>query len=355
MQKSRPTQKPNAALFDVQALLVWYDRHARNLPWRVSPQQRELGVRPDPYRVWLSEIMLQQTTVFTVREYFGRFTSLWPRVEDLANAPLNDVLAAWAGLGYYARARNLHAAAQKVAFELNGKFPDNDLELRTLPGIGPYTSAAIAAICHDERVAVVDGNVDRVMARQLLLSRPVRDEKPAIKDAVQALVPERAGDFAQAMMDLGATICAPRVANCDRCPLEPDCAAAVLPDPAIYPVKPEKAVKPTRFGHAYVMANAEGDVWLRRRPDKGLLAKMTEVPGSAWDAVPPLADYPVDGAWQKRGDVVHVFTHFRLELQVWYLQAPIARPMNEGWWSALDLVQGEALPTLYRKVLAVVG
>src|SRR5690606_4330588 len=201
------------------AVLAWYDRHARVLPWRVGPADRRAGKRPDPYRVWLSEVMLQQTTVAAVQRYYARFTALWPAVTDLAAAPLAAVLVEWAGLGYYARARNLHACALAVVDRHGGVFPATAAGLLALPGIGPYTSAAIAAIAADEPVAVVDGNVERVLARYLALPVPVRDAKPEIRAAVQASVPSRAGDFAQALMDLGATICTPRVALCALCPL----------------------------------------------------------------------------------------------------------------------------------------
>ncbi|HEX4298737.1 MAG TPA: A/G-specific adenine glycosylase, partial [Devosia sp.] len=211
------------APLDGAALLAWYDRHARVLPWRTGPADRARGVRPDPYRVWLSEIMLQQTTVAAVGKYYARFLSLWPTVADLAAAPLEAILVEWAGLGYYARARNLHACAQAVVERFGGAFPGTSAELLALPGIGPYTAAAIAAIACDEPVAVVDGNVDRVLARYLALPVPVRDAKDVIRAAVQAAVPPRAGDFAQALMDLGATICAPRIANCLICPLAEGC------------------------------------------------------------------------------------------------------------------------------------
>ena len=352
MPNPPPAQHP--VPLDAEAVLDWYDVHARDLPWRVAPADRARGVRPDPYRVWLSEIMLQQTSVAVVREYYARFTALWQDIASLAAAPLDAVLREWAGLGYYARARNLHACAQAITVNHGGRFPANAAELLALPGIGPYTAAAIAAICFDERVAVVDGNVDRVLARYLALDVPVRDAKDLIRGTVQAAVPARAGDFAQALMDLGATICAPRAANCLLCPLRPGCRGT-RGDPLAYPVKPAKAERPTRYGHAFVMRDAAGDVYLRARPPTGLLAGMTEPPVSAWTEAPQPAAFPVVADWRRAGQVVHVFTHFRLELEIW--SAAIADPMQlaEGWWSAPAALGGEALPSVFRKALAAAG
>lgn len=342
------------APIDAAAVLAWYDRHARDLPWRVSPADRAQGIRPDPYRIWLSEVMLQQTTVAAVRRYFLRFSSLWPTVFDLAAAPLDSVLREWAGLGYYARARNLHACAQAVVARHGGAFPDTAAQLQDLPGIGAYTSAAIAAICFDEPIAVLDGNLDRVLARYLALPVPVRDAKDTLRAVLQAAVPTRAGDFAQAMMDLGATICAPRNAACLLCPLQPGCRAAHTPDPTIYPIKPAKPDRPVRRGHAYVMLDEAGDVYLQSRVAKGLLGGMTEVPGSDWLEQAPPPVYPIAANWLHRGQVVHVFTHFRLELDVWLAQVD-GTTLDGGWWSGRDALAAEALPTLYRKVLAASG
>ena len=339
---------------DANAVLAWYDRHARTLPWRISPADRGRGVRPDPYRVWLSEIMLQQTTVAAVGKYYARFLSLWPTVADLAAAPLEAVLVEWAGLGYYARARNLHACAEAVVARFGGKFPKTSPELLTLPGIGPYTAAAIAAISFDEPIAVVDGNVDRVLARYLALPVPVREAKDAIRTTVQAAVPARAGNFAQALMDLGATLCAPRIANCLICPLAEGCAGRRL-DPLVFPVKAEKPERPTRYGHAFVMLDADGDVFLRTCADTGLLAKMTGTPVSDWtgDESPPA--YPVRASWRHRGQVVHVFTHFRLELEIWSATIPDPAILADGWWADPRELHTEALPTVFRKALAMAG
>lgn len=343
----------NHAIPDAAAVLAWYDRHARTLPWRVSPADRAAGKRPNPYHVWLSEIMLQQTTIAAVGKYFAAFTSLWPTVHDLAAAPLDDVLVQWAGLGYYARARNLHACAQAVVARHNGVFPTSAAALRDLPGIGDYTSAAIAAICHDEQVAVIDGNVDRVMARFLALPKPVRDEKPLIRARVQSAVPKRAGDFAQAMMDIGATVCAPRRANCLICPLEPDCAATRTANPLAFPVAAPKSEKPRRFGHAFVIRHPDGPVFLRQRGPKGLLAKMTEVPGSDWLSAEAPASFPFSGAWSASGEITHTFTHFHLTLSVWSITAD--NPLDEGWWADSARLGSEALPSLFRKVLLAAG
>lgn len=354
MTKTATKPPADSQPIDAAALLHWYDRHARDLPWRVSPADRTSGVLPDPYSVWLSEIMLQQTTVATVGAYFRRFIVRWPNVRAMAAAPLDDVLAEWAGLGYYARARNLHACAQKIVDEHNGRFPTSAIELQELPGIGPYTSAAIAAICFDEQVAVIDGNVDRVMARYLALNVPVRDAKPQIRAEVQKAVPARAGDFAQAMMDLGASLCAPRAASCLLCPIAVGCEGTATGQPTDFPIKPVKPERPVRYGHAFIIANASGEIWLRQRPEKGLLAKMTEVPGSGWGDSEEKPTFPFKDDWRQRGHVNHVFTHFRLELTVWHLNVEMEKPIASGWWSAPDQLAGEALPSLYRKVLATV-
>ena len=347
-------QLPDPAPIDAPAVLAWYDRHARDLPWRVPPADRARGLKPDPYRVWLSEVMLQQTTVAAVKNFFRRFTELWPTVFDLAAAPLDSVLREWAGLGYYARARNLHACAQAVVNEHGGNFPQTSAGLQALPGVGAYTSAAISAICFDERIAVLDGNLDRVLARYYALPVPVREAKDELRAALQASVPDRAGDYAQAMMDLGATICAPRMAACMLCPIQSGCVATKTGEPTQYPIKPEKAERPNRKGHAYVMLDGDGDVYLRSRPAKGLLGGMTEVPGSDWAAILPATDYPAEGNWKHRGQVVHIFTHFRLELEVWSATVS-ADGLDGGWWSEPRALKGEALPTLFRKVLAEAG
>lgn len=352
MPNAAARQNPSPSI-DAGAVLAWYDAHARTLPWRVSPQDRARGVRPDPYRVWLSEVMLQQTTVAAVIKYYARFLHLWPTVANLAAAPLESVLVEWAGLGYYARARNLHACAKAVVDRHGGVFPTTSAELLTLPGVGGYTAAAVAAITSDERVAVLDGNVDRVMARFLALDVPVKDAKDEVRAVVQDAVPVRAGDFAQALMDLGAMICTPRQASCMLCPLQPECIGTTG-DPLNYPVKAEKAERPTRYGHAFVMLDADGDVYLQKRAPEGLLGGMTETPTSEWTGAKSEPMFPLKGEWRKAGQVVHVFTHFRLELDVWVATVDPSS-LSEGWWVERKALGKQALPTVFRKVLVAAG
>jgi A/G-specific adenine glycosylase len=334
-------------------LLAWYDRHARHLPWRAPPGQ----AAPDPYHVWLSEIMLQQTTVATVGPYFADFLARWPRVEDLAAAALDDVLTAWAGLGYYARARNLHRCAGAVARDLGGVFPDREAELRKLPGIGPYTAAAIAAIAFGRRAVVVDGNVERVVARLFHVETPLPAAKPELTALADSLTPDaRAGDFAQAMMDLGATVCLPRGPKCGLCPLESFCTAKAAGVAQDLPRRLPKAAKPTRRAVAFWLAGPRGELLLRRRPEKGLLGGMMEVPSTPWRddtweprEAAPLA--PVEGEWRELPGVVrHTFTHFHFEVTVWAARTEDADPAA-GRWVTLDGLADEALPTVMRKII----
>ncbi|MGV8840725.1 MAG: A/G-specific adenine glycosylase [Bauldia sp.] len=341
---------------DVAApLLAWYDRNARRLPWRVPPENRAVGERADPYRVWLSEVMLQQTTVAAVRSYFEAFVARWPTVQDLAAAPEAELMKAWAGLGYYSRARNMKAAADLVAAR-GGRFPATSAGLMELPGVGAYTAAAIAAIAFDEPAAVVDGNVERVIARLFAIDAPLPGAKETIRARQAGLTPrDRPGDYAQAMMDLGATICTPKRPACALCPVRDDCRGFAGGDPERYPVKAAKPGRPTRRGHAFVAVRADGAVLLRRRPPEGLLGGMTEVPGSDWpdkagtgEGPPPLA-----GAWAPvPALVVHVFTHFRLELTVHRAGFPTASSAPGGhWWSPPDELPGEALPSVTKKAI----
>lgn len=341
------------------ALLAWYDRERRDLPWRAKP-----GRRSDPYKVWLSEIMLQQTTVKAVVPYFQRFLALWPDVAALAAAPREDVLAAWAGLGYYARARKLHECADLVARERGGKFPRRAQELERLPGIGPYTAAAIAAIAFKQRVMPVDGNVERVTARLFAVRTPLPKAKAELRRLAATLTPEeRPGDFAQAVMDLGAMVCTPRSPSCLVCPVQPDCAASHKGIEASLPVRTAKAERPVRFGHAFLALREDGCVLLRRRPDGGLLGGMLEVPSTAWaegssHLVGASRVAPVRGDWWRvPGGVVHTFTHFRLELAVHRAIVPIdaeltfwAEPERCRWVHRRDL-GAAALPSVMRKVV----
>ena len=342
---------------DPNALLAWYDRHRRILPWR-----SRRGERPDPYRVWLSEIMLQQTTVKTVAPYYAKFLARWPTVEALSQASLDDVLRAWAGLGYYARARNLHACACEVARRHGGTFPARLEDLRALPGIGDYTAAAVAAIAFDAPAVPVDGNVERVVARLFAVEDELPAAKPEIKRLAASLLPaHRAGDFAQALMDLGATLCSPKRPACALCPWNESCAAYARGDPESFPRKAPKREGRLRRGAAYVALRADGCVLLRARPEKGLLGAMTEVPGSDWahdfDVKSALRCAPRLGAktkWRKLPGVVrHVFTHFPLELAVFIARVPRATQAPKGArWGKLADLPGEALPSVMRKVLS---
>ncbi|WP_185985547.1 A/G-specific adenine glycosylase [Aureimonas mangrovi] len=337
-------------------LLPWYDRHARELPWRLGPERAVEGERADPYRVWLSEIMLQQTTVAAVKSYFARFTERWPSVEALAAAQDGEVMSAWAGLGYYARARNLLACARVVAGERGGLFPTSAEGLRALPGIGDYTSAAIAAIAFGERVAVVDGNVERVTTRLHAIETPLPAGRPFVRHHVDAMTPaDRPGDFAQAMMDLGATICTPRKPACVICPIAEPCRARAEGRQETFPVKVKKAAKPSRIGAAFVaLRRGDGAVLLRKRPSTGMLGGMSEPPTTAWSARADgatgedAAPFPAD--WRLVGEVRHGFTHFDLTLEVW--RAVVMEvPDTSGWWAPADALDAEALPTLMRKAI----
>jgi A/G-specific adenine glycosylase len=296
-------------------LLAWYDTHARDLPWRVPPGS---NAAPDPYRIWLSEVMLQQTTVAAVKEYFQRFTTIWPTVTDLAAAEDDRVMAEWAGLGYYARARNLLKCARVVADDLNGVFPDTEDALLKLPGIGPYTAAAIAAIAFDRRAVVMDGNVERVMARLHDVHTPLPVAKPILKAHAADLTPEvRAGDHAQAVMDLGATICTPRSPACGICPWRDPCAARRAGTAPELPKKQPKKAKPVRLGIAYVARTVDGAWLLEKRPDKGLLGGMLGWPGSQWAEGVPVDMPPVEAKWRDLGaEARHTFTHFHLRLAI---------------------------------------
>ena len=346
-------------------LLAWYDRHRRELPWRVTPDMRVKGAVNDPYHVWLSEVMLQQTTVTAVKAYFEKFVRLWPRVEDLAAAETDDVMKAWAGLGYYARARNLKKCAEMVAQALGGRFPDTSEALRALPGIGDYTSAAIAAIAFDEPVPVMDGNVERVVSRVFRVEEALPAAKPVLRRHLATLTPQhRPGDFAQAMMDLGATICTPRRPACALCPWRDNCRALAEGDPELYPLKADRKAKPVRTGAAYVAVDGHGSVLLRKRPPEGLLGGMSEVPTTNWtsnrDGGTGIAHAPFAAEWIACGTVIHVFTHFELRLSVYRADVEradvgargTAARADDGWWVPVVKLDGEALPSVMKKAIS---
>lgn len=340
-----------------KAILNWYDRHHRILPWRVTPAEHARGVTSDPYRVWLSEIMLQQTTVEAVKSYFTKFVERWPDVMAMANASEDDILRAWAGLGYYSRARNLKKCADLIAANYNGKFPSTVVGLKELPGIGDYTSAAIAAIAFGEQAAVVDGNVERVVSRLFAINTPLPAAKAQIRMLMGELTPEdRPGDFAQAVMDLGATICTPRRPACAICPVNDDCEALIAHDPEKFPVKAPKAQKPIRVGAAFIAIADDGSILLRKRKGEGLLAGMTEVPGSQWtariDGDATIAAAPFAADWVSSGSITHVFTHFELRLSVYAASNIQKRNDMDGWWSASSELENEALPTVMKKAIS---
>ncbi|WP_346295723.1 A/G-specific adenine glycosylase [Rhodopseudomonas sp. P1] len=338
------------------ALLAWYDRHRRSLPWRALP-----GATSDPYAVWLSEIMLQQTTVRAVGPYFDKFMARWPTVTALGEASLDDVLKMWAGLGYYSRARNLHACAVAVTRQHGGRFPDTEEGLRALPGVGPYTAAAIAAIAFSRRTMPVDGNIERVVSRLYAVEDELPKAKPRIKALAETLLgPSRAGDSAQALMDLGATICTPKKPACALCPLMEGCAARLRGDAESFPRKAPKKTGVLRRGAAFVVIRGD-QVLVRSRPAKGLLGGMTEVPNSDWlpdqDEAAAKAQAPaLKGVtrWHRKAGVVsHVFTHFPLELTVYVAHASAGTRAPAGMrWMQISTLSDEALPNLMRKVIA---
>lgn len=334
-------------------LLAWYDRHRRVLPWRALP-----GERPDPYRVWVSEIMLQQTTIAAVKPYFERFMARFPGVEALAAAPSESVMQAWAGLGYYSRARNLHACAKAVAQEHGGRFPDTEEGLRTLPGIGAYTAGAVAAIAFQRPAIAVDGNVERVVTRLFAIADEMPAAKPLIREQVLALLPrDRPGDFAQALMDLGATICTPRSPACGLCPWRAPCRARIEGTQETFPRKAAKKTGKARYGAAFVAMREDGAVLVRTRPAKGLLGGMVEVPGSDWradyDLSDALRDQPVPARWRRLLlPVRHVFTHFPLELTVFAGRVPLETQAPPGMrFTPFAGLKEEAFPNVFLKAL----
>ncbi|MCB8820321.1 A/G-specific adenine glycosylase [Microvirga rosea] len=339
---------------DPADLLTWYDRHRRDLPWRAKP-----GEAVDPYRVWLSEIMLQQTTVVAVRPFYQRFLEKFPTVSALAEAPVDAVMQAWAGLGYYSRARNLHACAKAVVEKHGGLFPGTEAELLKLPGVGAYTAAAVAAIAFNQPAAAVDGNVERVVSRLFMVEDPLPKAKPLIRTLTQDLVPaDRPGDFAQALMDLGATICTPRRPACALCPWMTPCRARAEGLQETFPRKIKKEAGQLRRGAAFVVLRADDSILLRTRPPQGLLGGMAEAPTSIWepDYEPSRAvlDAPLDARWQRLPGVVrHVFTHFPLELTILFAKVPKGTPAPEDMrWTLRRDLHEEALPGVMKKVIA---
>ncbi len=335
------------------ALLRWYDKNARALPWRVSPMARKQGVAPDPYKVWLSEIMLQQTTVATVAPRYEAFLDRWPTVGAMAAAKQDDVLGQWAGLGYYARARNLHKCAAVVAKDYGGVFPDAEDELRGLPGIGDYTAAAIAAIAFDKPAVVVDGNIERVVSRLFAIEAPLPKAKPEIKARATVIWPKkRSGDFAQSLMDLGAGVCKPKAPLCLLCPLADHCDAQAQCRTEEFPKKAPKNTKPTRQGAAFALMNRKGEMLFERRPEQGLLGGMFGLPGTAWaeeEITDALALAPANAKWRRVGDITHTFTHFHLTLDVFLAPAPkgFRRKAGQEWIAP----KTARLPTVMKKAV----
>ncbi|MCU0819377.1 MAG: A/G-specific adenine glycosylase [Beijerinckiaceae bacterium] len=340
---SSPVDHPAAAL------LAWYDRAGRDLPWRVK------SGRAEPYRIWLSEIMLQQTTVEAVKPYFAKFLATWPDVTALALAEDQAVMTAWAGLGYYARARNLLACARAVARDFGGRFPETEEGLRALPGIGAYTAAAIAAIAFGERAIVIDGNIERVITRIAAIDTPLPKAKPEIRAVLEGMVPaDRPGDFAQSLMDLGATICTPKSPSCLICPLAEACVARARGQATAFPVKPAKKGKKALQSLAFVVLDPQSRILLSTRPAKGLLAGMAEVPNTAWSAGPSgLQAAPLAADWQRLNQpVIHIFTHIDLRMEIAVARLSAVTPALEGMrWVDVGKLDSEPVPTLFRKVI----
>ena len=335
-------------------LLAWYDADGRTLPWRIRPEDRARGVVADPYKIWLSEIMCQQTTVVSAAPYWRKFLENWPTVTDLAAAPLDDVLTAWAGLGYYARARNLHKCANIIVKEHIGEFPKSEAGLLKLPGIGPYTAAAIASICFHEAATVVDGNVERVISRYRQVEEPLPKSRKHVRKLASELTdPDRPGDYAQALMDLGSNICKPKNPKCAECPIHFGCAAHLAGRAAEYPRKRPKKARPNRYGAVFFL-EYNGKILLKRRPEKGLLGGMMELPGTEWRHDQPTMDVwlgqaPEQRNWERIGaPVTHVFTHFTLHLDVF---KGARAEIDDGIWADLNALETHALPSVMMKAI----
>lgn len=336
---------------DPNKLLDWYDSNAREMPWRIAPKKRLAGIKPDPYHVWLSEIMLQQTTVASVKPYFVKFTTKWPTIQDLANAKDEDVMGAWAGLGYYARARNLLKCARLVANEKDGKFPEANEALLKLPGVGPYTAAAISSIAYDNPETVVDGNVERVISRIFNVHTELPKAKKELSILAKQLTPEfRSGDYAQAIMDLGATVCKPKIPQCDICPWANHCISKRKGTSKYLPRKLGKTKKPTRYGIAYFVERVDGAILTEIRPPNGLLGGMLSLPSSEWGDT--FHDNPpIDGDWEIKNDLVkHAFTHFDLNLKVMHVTTNLEQVPRRGKFLGPDELDSNNLPTVMKKV-----
>ncbi len=338
------------------SLLAHYDKCGRSLPWRIRPEDRASGIVPDPYKIWLSEIMCQQTTVITAAPYWHKFLRKWPCVEDLASAPRDTVMAAWAGLGYYARARNLHACAVVITRDFGCVFPNTESELLKLPGIGPYTAAAIASICYGQPANVVDGNVERVIARLRMVDTPLPKAKAEIRERAGEIAdPKRAGDYGQALMDLGSQVCKPKNPRCDECPWGFACQAYRENKTEFYPKRTKKKKSPMRYGAVFYL-ESEGKILLQRRPDKGLLGGMMQLPTTEWSAkkqaIDVLLEYaPAIHNWQMcEQQVMHVFTHFTLHLKVFVAECA---EINDSIWADTSQLDDYALPSLMRKAVNI--
>ncbi|MDC1062717.1 A/G-specific adenine glycosylase [Hellea sp.] len=347
--------KKNKKVLQMQSkLLAWYDLNGRTLPWRLRPEDKLAGKVADPYSVWLSEIMLQQTTIAHATPYWERFISEFPTVSDLADSKRERIMTMWSGLGYYARARNLHKCAQLIRDQYSGFFPKNESELLKLPGIGPYAAAAIAAICFDEPTNIVDGNVERVISRIFKIEDPLPKYRNIYRNKAGDLAPiDRPGDYGQALMDLGSTICTPKSPKCTECPWEAFCAAKKVGAQVIYPIKVKKNKIMTRYGAVFILIN-NGAVFIKQRPDNGLLGGMMGFPSTPWDEnkIQSIKSAPVNKNWEKCPELVfHTFSHFKLELEVYRAQG--ALDDNQGIWADIENIGSYALPTVMLKAFKI--
>ncbi|MFT4320692.1 A/G-specific adenine glycosylase [Bartonella bacilliformis] len=336
-------------------LLSWYDQNHRHLPWRITPKEQMKGIHPDPYQVWLSEIMLQQTTVKTVKPYFKKFLKLWPDLLSLSQASQDDIMKAWAGLGYYSRARNLKNCADHLMRNYGGQFPQSMKILRTLPGIGDYTAAAIAAIAFNQPVSVVDGNIERIITRLFAITAMLPKAKSEIKEKIQEIIAiNRPGDFAQAMMDLGAIICRPRNPSCLLCPLQNSCQATKMQTVEHFPVKPPKKDRLFKTGTAFIVINKDKKIYLEKRKTQTLLNGMTQIPNTiGFKNENALLHAPFAADWQFKGQITHVFTHFSLKLDIYYIDNICEINLKNGWWCDIQHLTKEALPTVMKKAISV--